>query len=239
MTGDHVDELLGGYVLGALEPEDEERVRQHIDGCQECRDEHDRLAEVPALLTLVDLDNGSEAVAPKPPVALEAEILGKRPRASTHRTGPFSQRFLPGFGLRPAVAATAVAVTAIAVVLAVTGVLSTESSSPPPVRLASTTVPGATATADMQDESHGTRLQLDVRSLPATHGAEVYEVWFVRPGGRVSAGTFRVGRDGKADVVLTSAARPGSYQRLGITREPDGLNPARNGPNVLTGPLGG
>jgi hypothetical protein len=53
----------------------------------------------------------------------------------------------------------------------------------------------------------------------------------------VSAGTFTVDDDGRANLRLTSAARAGRYERLWITREPDGTDPARNGPSVVVGAL--
>jgi anti-sigma-K factor RskA len=58
-------------------------------------------------------------------------------------------------------------------------------------------------------------------------------MWFVSPHGRVSAGTFTVGTQGHVTVTLASAAHAGQYRTLGVTLEPDGLNPARRGPNIL------
>lgn len=55
----------------------------------------------------------------------------------------------------------------------------------------------------------------------------------------MSAGTFTVDRDGRAELRLATAARSGEYERIGITREPDGLDPARNGPSVVAGALTG
>ena len=45
-----VQEDLGAYVLGALEPEENERTIAHLAVCSACRAEHDELAEVVALL---------------------------------------------------------------------------------------------------------------------------------------------------------------------------------------------
>ena len=57
-----------------------------------------------------------------------------------------------------------------------------------------------------------------------------------RPG-RVSAGTFTVYQDGRAELELATAVRTDRDERLGITREPDALDPARNGPSVAVGTL--
>jgi hypothetical protein len=82
----------------------------------------------------------------------------------------------------------------------------------------------------------GTEVELDAR-LPRLKAGEVYELWFGGDDGIASAGTFAVDGGGRAEVRLTTAARPGRYKRLGITREPDGFDPARNGPSVVAGSL--
>jgi hypothetical protein len=120
----------------------------------------------------------------------------------------------------------------------VTGALS-----PPPAggqRVALTATAGsgdARAEARLTPTDTGTRVDLDATLPPLARG-EVYELWFVREGGRVSAGTFGVGPDGRADLRLGTAADADAYARIGITREPDGLDPARNGASVVVGRLG-
>ena len=105
------------------------------------------------------------------------------------------------------------------------------------MRLASPDGSGASARAALSSTGSNTRVRLRVDGLAPTRPGQVYEVWFVRGTGRVSAGTFTIGRSGDAALELTAAARTAAYERIGITREPDGLDPQRNGPNVLAGPL--
>src|SRR3712207_6702315 len=62
-------ESIGGYVLGALEPEETEIVRRHLADCPECAAEHERLVGLPALLALAIDD---EATTEHPPASLEA-----------------------------------------------------------------------------------------------------------------------------------------------------------------------
>jgi predicted anti-sigma-YlaC factor YlaD len=50
---EHVQTLLGVYLLGGMSASDEAAVRAHLDVCQRCRDEHDYLAVVPGWLDLV------------------------------------------------------------------------------------------------------------------------------------------------------------------------------------------
>ncbi|MFE7132815.1 zf-HC2 domain-containing protein [Streptomyces sp. NPDC057638] len=51
--GDHVTLLLGAYVLGALGPDEDERVTGHVRVCDACREECRELAGVPPLLALL------------------------------------------------------------------------------------------------------------------------------------------------------------------------------------------
>jgi anti-sigma-K factor RskA len=76
------------------------------------------------------------------------------------------------------------------------------------------------------------RIELD-GALEPTRGTQVYELWLMRRAGRVSAGTFRVGAGGRVHLTLNTAARPEAFGRIGITREPDDLDPACNGPGVV------
>jgi hypothetical protein len=64
----------------------------------------------------------------------------------------------------------------------------------------------------------GTQVRLAVRGLDP--GARTpYELWCIQDGGAwISGGSFRVDSSGHADVELTSAARPGDYHRMLVTR---------------------
>lgn len=50
---------------------------------------------------------------------------------------------------------------------------------------------------------------------------------------RVSAGTFTVGRDGKATRRMTSAADAERFPKMGVILEPDDGDPRRTGRKVL------
>lgn len=127
---------------------------------------------------------------------------------------------------------------ALAAVLAlvVIGVTQLPASSPRSVRL--TLAPSAVARASravaiLRPHPWGTEVDLQAQHLTPTHGTQIYEMWFVSPRGRVSAGTFTVGPQGHAIVTLACAAHAGQYRPLGVTLEPDGHNPAKQGPNIL------
>ena len=57
-------ELLGGYVLGALDPEEVAVVERHMETCPRCGREYGELSALPALL---DLAGSAEAELEAPP----------------------------------------------------------------------------------------------------------------------------------------------------------------------------
>jgi hypothetical protein len=76
---------------------------------------------------------------------------------------------------------------------------------------------GASARAQLEPNDGGTEVHLWVKGLPPGEQA-VYEVRCERPGWSAGAGTFRAGADGKAYVVLTTAARMGEYESIRVVR---------------------
>ena len=102
--------LLGGYVLHALEPHEEEAVRRHIGSCPDCARTHAELEPVPALL---DVAVDPEGDIEDPPASLEEAVLdrfvrertpsgsrGRRPRRRLRAPG-WLARPLPAAGLAP------------------------------------------------------------------------------------------------------------------------------------------
>jgi len=240
--------LLGGYVLGALEPDEVEEVRRHLSHCSACAAEHGQLMGVPAMLDFADAD---EQPIVEPPPALEEAVLDRFARehrgAAAHapaktRKGSLLERMRRPLRhlSRPLPAALAGAAAAAAVTAALL-VLPGSGDDPGRVYQAkltgSTAAPGAKAWADLkvQDDA-GTRVTLTVRGLKGDPGS-VYELWCLRDdGAKVSAGTFRTDGDGWAKVSLTTAAVPGEYHRLSIERK--GFTPATEaGERVMTGDI--
>lgn len=59
--------------------------------------------------------------------------------------------------------------------------------------------------------------------LPVVADDETFQLWFVRDGGAVSAGTFAAGADGDATTLLTGTYEPGDV--IAVTVEPEGGSP--------------
>ena len=208
---DHVRHELGGYVLGALEPEEEAAVREHLASCSECAAEHASVAGLPGLLALA----APMAEAGPPAPALEERVLdaiaGERPR----RTPRHRPRWLRPRVLLPASAALAAVAVAVALVIALGG--GEESSPGFEVALRPVAGGAASGRAVLASADAGIKMRLWVRGLPRDPGI-VYEVQCDAPGWSASAGTFRVDSHGRAFVVLNTAARRGEYDAIRIVR---------------------
>ncbi len=222
-------ELVGGYVLGALEPAEMEEMRSHVAGCHSCGTEVRRMAALPALLDTVQPGD-----VPPPTASPEVEEAILDRFAREHRPHPATPR-----RRRLAVAAAALTVAVAAAVVALLVLPlgdDREASAYASARLAPVDARStARATAYVDAVSAGTRVTLGARGLAAKGAA--YELWCVRANGEwVSGGTFRSRSDGRARAQLTAAVKPGDYHVIVITRARSSRDSAR-GDALLRGEL--
>jgi anti-sigma factor RsiW len=67
----HYDELLGPYVLGALDPAEERQMKRHLGGCPGYRKEAEALLGVHRILRSIQ----GEVMIAVPPPGLKARVL--------------------------------------------------------------------------------------------------------------------------------------------------------------------
>jgi anti-sigma factor RsiW len=213
VSGPHVRDELGAYVLGTLEPSERDSVALHLAQCQECAAEHARLAGLPELLAYAE---GLEI--PAAPRAVEERVLDQiaRERGEERRARRRPRWRRARMLLAGAVAGAALGAGVTALVLA------DDDSGPAPAtyEVALRGDAGASGRAQLEPGGAGTEVHLWVNGLPPGDDA-VYEVLCERPGWTASAGTFRTDASGKAYAVLTTAARIGEYERIRVVRRPD------------------
>jgi predicted anti-sigma-YlaC factor YlaD len=216
MTHVHVD--LGAYVLGALEPGEQEQIRAHLAECSDCSAAYAELEGLPRLLDLAVVAGAGEE-DPLPP-AIEERVLDRFARERSPEAEPrrrWRPRLVLGFG-----GALAGAAAAVALLIAGFGFRAA-----PTARYGlalqpmGTTPVSATAQVGLRSVQNGTRVLLRVRDLPTRPG-DVYEVLCSNKKWTASAGTFRVDAQGNAYVVLTTAAKRGAYDRIVVVRRSAG-----------------
>ena len=235
-------ELIGGYVLDALEPGEREAVHRHLATCEQCAREHAELAAVPALLEAAD---SADAVALRPPPRLEEAVLDRFAREGRGETPPrHPARRRRARWVVPALAVAACALVALVLAFALTdsedGGGSGGDSASGQARVYRVGMVGtgparqASGQARLYPGDTGTGVHLKVSGLRPD--AYDYELWCVRDDGwKISAGTFRVDASGRADVQLTTAAKPTEYDGLTVQARPRGGAPDRRGLRVLIG----
>jgi anti-sigma-K factor RskA len=225
-------ELVGGYLLGALEPAEMEEMRSHVATCPHCARESRELAALPGLLDAIE-----PADVPPPQLRPEVEeaVLDRFAQEHKRPPAPRSRRFT-----RPVLAFAAVCAAALALVLVLLLPLGGDDGDG---AYASASLAGleptskAKAYAKVTYVPAGTRVELSAHGLPRGGGG-VYELWCIRDDGRwVSGGTFHAGSDGDANAELTAAVWPGDYKRMVVTRRPDSRVGSERGTAVLRGKL--
>jgi hypothetical protein len=238
--------LVGGYALGALEPDEMEEMRRHVAICPHCGPEADRLASLPGLLDrIAPADVPPPSLSPQVEEAVLDRFAKERRGETTERGGPSRLRFGGRLGRRPAapsgrpaalrrgplaIAAAGLVALVVALTLLLPG---DERGAYASAALDATAGGSGSATAQIGQVPAGTGIRLQARGLPT--GFE-YEVWCIRSDGRwVSGGTFWPDEKGQAEPYLTAAVRPGDYHRIVVTRNPD--RGGERGPAVLGGRL--
>jgi anti-sigma-K factor RskA len=238
--GDHVGDLVSGYVLGTLDDQETLRVARHLPSCALCRQEVDACSRALDELAMA----GPEAT---PPDGLWSRL--ERRIAAERRSGPaaadvavardrrgflglFSGRALIAAGLAASILVVA-GLTAVAVVLRQQrGVEALRSLEMPVFKLSGTQeMPGATAL--VVSSSTGDRGTLVVDGLPPLRGSRVYQLWLTRNGASVEGAAFTVDEEGYATVVVHAPRPLTDYTAFSVTMEPGSGSHAPTGPPLL------
>jgi anti-sigma-K factor RskA len=211
--------LLGPYVMGALELREEREVEDHLKGCASCREEAQdlRLAHE----HLADLAYTTEA----PPHDLKGRVVAGIPRRGARRRVP----------------SWVAAVAAAVCVLALLGALLTPDLFGGRALAAATLsptdrAPDAGGKVSIQGAGENMEVRLEAWGLPACKHEQYYELWLVEGKERVSAGSFTVGQSGQVDVSMNAPNFAGSYSQVGITEEDDN-DPRASDTKMLSGEL--
>jgi hypothetical protein len=222
-------QLLGGYLLGGLDPAEAALFEQHLTTCSHCPQELDELASLPALLDAIPVP---DAVALG---AAAAAAAGRAPESPAAAPVPVPRRLLDELSARRrkvrrrwAVAGAAAAAACLAL-----GVFSAPLLNPPAKPDASYSVQasdGLQVTVGLVRKTWGTELAVDGRSLPLDG---TFSLWVKdRDGGEDRACAWTATPSGKVRITgatpvqLASIAsvemRNGQQQTVAVIAVPQG-----------------
>jgi anti-sigma-K factor RskA len=231
-------ELLPGYALGSLSPEEAETVRAHLLRCGECTAELVKYEEVTGSLALAAAEH-------EPPPGLEARLMEKiaARAAAAPRTRAPRNRLLRWRPVRHPVAAAVAAALIVAlgstniVLLAkLPGPRAAEGRSLATIALRGTAAArGAygTIVLDMDDN----RGVLAVQGLTPLGAGRQYQLWIIRGSERRSGGIFSVTDDGYGSLQITLPREFTGFTGFGISIEPSGGSAAPTGERVMAGTI--
>lgn len=209
-------DLLGPYVMGALEPCEEREVEHHLESCASCREEAQELRL--AHERLADLASSTGT----PPEDLKARVVAGIPRREASRRVP----------TWVAIVAAAFCVLAAIITPDLFGGRAMASANLSPTGRAS----GAGGEVSIRGTGENIEMRLEAWGLPPCKSEQYYELWLVEGDERVSAGSFTVGQSGRVDITLSAPNFAASYPRVGVTAEYD-KDPRASGAKMLSGGL--
>jgi len=215
---------VAAYALGALEPDEAERFRAHMETCVVCRDEFLAFREVVDVMPLAaPAYRAPRSLRRRVRRAVADDIRGRAPEVA-----PRGRRFaFP----RPTLALSAVATAAVAAVVLV---IALSSGSGPSTRLIHAQVTGQGTAALRLSGGH---TQLVVHDFAAPPAGQIYEVWLQRgertptPAGQL----FDVDHHGDTDVQVPGSMR--GVSRVLVTPEPAGGSPRPTHAPVISAQL--
>ena len=223
----HPSDDLAAYALGALDPAEEARVREHVESCERCR------AELRWLEPAVDVLPASVPQI-EPPRGLKRNLMKEvRADARAERGGWWSRR--AGWitmRARPAVVVGAVALLGAGVAGFLVSEANQTTVGPVTSIQASTEGPAEGAKGTLEKSDDGAVLR--VAEMPPLESG-VYQVWFSDGGVNTPAKAFTVGAggDGEADV----GEIPAGTDEVLVTEEDAPDLPAPEGEVLLRAPL--
>jgi anti-sigma factor RsiW len=231
----HVLESLPAYVLGSLDEEEAQSVKEHITGCHLCRQELDAFQAVADQLPLA-------VPEARPSSDLSARLMERIQSVSVKQTTPpvrwrFPRRLLP---------VGALAGLFLIIILAFSNVLlwqrmnNLEVLSGPlgmrAIALQNTTAaPSASGFVVMGADGQNGVLVVD--KLPPLDATHEYQVWLVREASPSGGPVFSVDEHGYRGVRLEAPDSLLSYSEVWVTIEPAGGSASPSGKQVLHGSL--
>jgi hypothetical protein len=205
-------ETVGAYVLGALEDDECRDYASHLDTCEECSREYDRLAELPALL---------HSAGERPAIAVPSDAEERFVARLRDQAAP------PRWRRTPVVAAATAVLGAAAAAVAILGFgLGTSGPAASPTIALAPASPSvsadAWATAKLHPRAAGTIVDFEAGGLPRSSADGRYVVLISEDGKVVGEARFTVNANGWAQVAVTTMQKVNPNAELEVRRDAPG-----------------
>jgi anti-sigma-K factor RskA len=236
---DQFTDDVGAYLLGALEPAEEQAFEQHLEGCDECRQEVMRLEVArDALPRAVDQVAPPERLRQSLMETVRAEAPADAAAEPVAPPGRRRSRWRELLLARPAFAAAAAAVLiavgiGLGALVGAVGGGSDNDASTVAANVDVTRMPTGKASLVLRDSNDGAILR--VQGMQQPQAGHVYEVWVQRDGKMVPSSLFTVDGDGNGTAGIPDELS--DAEAVLVTREPSGGSKQPSEPPVVTVPL--
>ena len=221
--------LAGLYALDALDELDRRRFEQHLESCDDCRQEVAGFRDTAS--TLADAEQRT------PPPALRADVLTAVGRTRQERPVPAARR------VRRLAPWLAVAAAVLVALILGAGLLDARSDADrlrevaavlaaPDAVVVPLEGPAATSARFVSSADAGAGV-LVAAGLDEVPSGRTYQLWFIDSSGAHSAGVFE--SDDTGGVRFRTRDMPNGVTSIGITEEPSGGSPAPTGQIVVAG----
>ena len=255
MNHDEAGTELGAFALGALSPEEAERVRAHLAECTACAAEVEALRAVVASLPAEPTSGGMSAERSS---AMRARILQRAEGERVQRRGTplagwlaiaasvafifAAAGYVRAVGERDRLrlaAARSDSLVARLTSIALDGEAQLAMMTGPGVHVMELAATGAHApSARMFWDTTTNRWAMFAHGIPMPGKGRAYELWLVTKDKKIPAGMFTPGNDGSAVMHTSYAISPADLKAIAITEEPAAGVAAPTGPIVLLGTAG-
>lgn len=233
---DHADDLLDGYLMGTLSPDDAAWMETHVRECPQCQE------EIAPLMTAVQALPFS---APEPDVPMSADLWDRIERSVATPSSPIpaapptpitsapSRRW----GAREWLAIAAVAIVSLlggtALGQALPQVLGGDSEQDQQVIAIQFTDPGITASGELRYLPDEQVFVLELTGMPELPEGQVYQAWLIDDSAPVPVGVMD-----PATGEMATAGNRDAYQTFAITVEQGPLgNPAPTSDPIMVASL--
>lgn len=231
---ERLDEVIT-YALHQLTPAEAAEIRTHIAGCAACQL---KLCEFQEMIGLL----GLAASPATPPAGLRRAVLDRvAAEASSSPRSQGRRLALRRWGT-PIWAAAVVAALAVGLyaLMRVEGLQQRIAGFQQATRLeqayamvgVSKEMPGAAARVVVVREGAGTRVTIEGQGLRPLPPGQVYQLWLIKDGKRLSGGVFVVDGEGRGGGTAWLSGEV-AFDALGVTQEPDAFGDKPRGPKVL------